>query len=321
MNKEKFIEQAHLYLMNEIDTDQKIEFENLILENDDLHKEFESIKNLYEAITKNRPAEADEQLLVSARNNLMRSIRSEQSTVSVKNKILDWLKNIFVTNYKLSFGGISLLIVGFLAGYLIFSVSLQKPLLQSINSVDLDNLFENTTKITNIRFPNPFSESGEIEIAFDAVKPISYKGTADDPLIQKLLATALVTENNPGLRLKTVNTISSQLKSESISIDPKIKSSLITAMQVDENPAVRKEALNALTKFPFDEEIRNAFLFVLSNDNNSGMRVSAINALAELKIQGKTLDDKIIEVLSRKAEYDESDFIRIRAASLVKEIY
>lgn len=321
MNKEKFIEQAHLYLMNEIDADQRIEFENLILENNDLHNEFESIKNLYEAITKNHPAEADENLLVSARNNLMRSIRNEHNTVSVKNKFLDWLKNIFITNYKLSFGGVGLLVVGFLAGYLIFSVGPQKPLLQSTNSVDLDNLSDNSTKITNIRFPNPFSESGEIEIAFDAVKPISYKGTADDPMIQKLLATALVTENNPGLRLKTVNTISSQLKSESISIDPKIKSSLITAMKVDENPAVRKEALNALTKFPFDEEIRDAFLFVLSNDNNSGMRVSAINALAELKIQGKTLDDKIIEVLSRKAEYDESDFIRIRAASLVKEEY
>lgn len=306
--------------MNELDENERTELENLMLENDELHNEFESIRELYSAITKSRPVESDEKLLVSARNSLMRTIRKESETVSAKNKIIEWLKNIFVVNYKLSFGGVGLLVVGFLAGYLIFSVGPQPPMLQSGDSINLDNASESSTKITNIRFPNPFSENGEIEIAFDAVKPISYKGTADDPMIQKLLATALVTESNPGLRLKTVNTISSQIESENISVDPKVKSSLITAMKVDDNPAVRREALNALMKFPFDEEIRDAFLFVLSNDNNSGMRVSAINALAELKVQGKSLDEKIIEVLSRKAQNDESDFIRIRAASLVKEV-
>lgn len=320
MNKEKFIEQAHLYLMNELDENERIEFENIMLENDELRNEFESIKVLFNTITENRPVEVDEKLLVSARNSLLRSLRNETETISVKNKIIEWLKNIFVSNYKLAFGGIGMMIIGIVVGYLVFSVGPQQPMIQTSNPVNLDNLTNSSTKITNIRFPSPFSENGEIEIAFDAVKPISYKGTADDPMIQKLLATALVTESNPGLRLKTVNAISSQIESESISVDPKVKTSLITAMEVDENPAVRREALNALIKFPFDDKIRDAFLFVLSNDNNAGMRISAINALAELKVQGKSLDEKIIEVLSRKAQYDESNFIRIRAASLVKEV-
>ena len=99
-----------------------------------------------------------------------------------------------------------------------------------------------------------------------------------------------------------------------------MKNALITALEVDENPAVRKEALNTLMKLPFDTDIRDAFLFVLSNDRNSGMRVAAINALAQLKIEGTSLDDKILNVLNSKAENDKSDFIRLRAASLVQEV-
>jgi HEAT repeat protein len=129
-----------------------------------------------------------------------------------------------------------------------------------------------------------------------------------------------VNEKNPGLRLRTVNTISSQLETEKFNADPKIKNALITALKIDDNPAVRREALNALIKFPFDGEIRDAYLFVLSNDHNSGMRVAAINALAQLKVEGTSLDDKILNVLNRKAENDESDFIRLRAASLVREV-
>lgn len=320
MDREKFIEQAHLYLMDELAQKEKIEFENEMMENSEFGKEFESIKQIYNAFTASRPAEADEKLLTSARNSLMRAIRSEIAKPTVKEKVIEWLKNIFVTNYKFALGSFAMMLVGLFIGYFLFSSS-DMPMIETSRSVNVDNITDGSTKITNIRFPSPFSEGGEIEIAFDAVKPISYKGTADDPVIQKLLATALVTQSNPGLRLKTVNAISSQIESENFNHDPKTKSSLITAMKVDENPAVRREALNALIKFPFDDEIRDAFLFVLSNDRNSGMRVSAINALAELKVQGKSLDEKIINELNRKAQYDESDFIRIRAASLVKEVY
>lgn len=321
MNKEKFIEQTHLYLMNELEEGDKIGFENIICENDELRGEFESIKQLYEGITENRPQSVNEQLLVSARNNLMRTIRADEIKIPAKEKIIEWFKNIFVVNYKLALGGSGMIVIGVFIGYLFFSSSvMQRQMIETPYSINVDNIENSGVKISNIKIPTSITGGGEIEISFDAIKPISYKGTADDPFVQRLLANALVTESNPGLRLRTVNTIASQAESVSFKPDPKVKDALITALKVDENPAVRKEALNVLMKFPFDEEIRDAFLFTLSNDRNSGMRVSAINALAQLKIQGTSLDDKIINVLSRKAEHDESDFIRLRAASLVKEV-
>jgi hypothetical protein len=323
MNKEKFIEKAQLYLMEELEHNEKIEFENLILENNELRAEFESIKQMFETFTTSRPVETDEKLLVAARTDLMRSIRNEAAKLTPKEKILEWLKNIFVVNYKLSFGSLTLIFVGVFVGYFLFYKSAGPQIATDSKSIDLDNVQSYETKISNIKLPNPFFEGGEIEVFFGGTggaSPISYKGTADDPVIQRALATALTTQENPGLKLRTVNTIASQIELDRIIPDPKVKVALITAMKTDKNPAVRKEALNVLIKFPFDLEVRDAFLYVLSNDTNSGLRVSAINALANLKVQGNSLDDKIINVLNRKAESDESDFIRLRAASLIKEV-
>lgn len=323
MNKEKFLEQAELYLMNELEQNERIRFENMMLESDELKSEFDSLKTMFESFTSNRPEEVDEKLLVSARNNLMRSLRNEAAKKTAKDKIVEWFKNIFVVNYKLSFGSLTLVIVGVFVGYFLFYKSAGYQVEPNSKSVDLDNVQSYETKISNIKIPNPFFEGGEIEVLFGGVggtSPISYKGTPDDPVIQRALATALITQENPGLKLRTVNTIASHIESEQFIPDPKVKYALITAMKNDKNPAVRKEALFVLNKFPFDEEVRDAFLYVLSNDSNSGLRVSAINALANLKVQGNSLDDKIINVLNRKAESDESDFIRLRAASLIKEV-
>lgn len=322
MNKEKFIEQAQLYLMDELNQSEKIEFENLIMENEELKREFDSIKQMFESFTTSRPEEVDEKLLVSARNNLMRSIRNEAVKETASEKILKWLKNIFIVNYKLSFGSLTLVVIGVFVGYFLFYSSNQQIATVS-KSVDLDNISQYETGVSNIRIPNPFLKGGEIEVIFGGTggtSPISYKGTADDPIIQRALATALVTQENPGLKLRTVNTLASTVQSDQFIPDPKVKSALITAMKNDKNPAVRREALNVLQKFSFDQEIRDAYLYVLSNDSNSGLRVAAINALANLKVHGNSLDEKIINVLNKKAENDDSDFIRLRAASLIKEV-
>jgi HEAT repeat protein len=120
--------------------------------------------------------------------------------------------------------------------------------------------------------------------------------------------------------LRSLNTLIKQSKKSEFKPDLKVRDALISAMKVDENPAVRREALRALLKYPVDDKIRDGFLFVLSHDTNSGLRVAAINALLDLNIQGKSLDKKILEELNKKAETDDNDYIRLRAASLLREV-
>lgn len=321
MNKEEFLELAQLYLLNELSDDQAKLFESELNKSLEWRAEFNSLKNLFEDFTRAAPGKCSDELLSSARNNLNYNIRREYSKERVGEKTRSWLSNFFLFNYKLALGGAAMLFIGFALSYLIFGSNYQdKPIIEASRTINVDDFGKGDIKYSNIKIPTNITGGNEIEISFDAIKPINYKASADDPLIRHLLASSLVTEKNPGIRLRTLNAITSQLEVPTFSEDPKIKAALITALKVDGNPAVRKEALTALLKFKFDSETRDALLFVLSNDRNSGLRVASINALAQMKIEGVSLDEKIINVLNRKAANDESDFIKLRAASLVKEV-
>ena len=320
MKNKNLSELIQLYVVGEINEEEKILVENALLENDDLKEEYENMKKLFDAFSESRPDPISDKQVDKARAELMRTLRAEADKVALLDKIVDGAKDLLFTNYKIAFSSAATLVIGIFVGYFLFAKGpVQTQMINSNPVVDVDNLDESDLQISNIRLKSPFSEDGQIEFSFDAIKPISYTGSADDAFTRKLLAQALLTADNPGVRLKTVNTIARQSKKNFVP-DPKVKEALITTLKLDENPGVRREALNVLMKYPLDENTRDAFLFVLQNDKNSGMRVAAINALVDWKEQGRSIDNEIKNVLNKKAETDQNDFIRIRAASLLKEV-
>jgi hypothetical protein len=319
MNDKRYNELMQIYLLNEISAEEKIELENYLLENDKAKKEFEEMKKLHRTFASNRPVPLSDRVLDESRQTLLRRIRAEETQESGFTKFINSIKNIFAANYKYALSGVATLAVGLFLGYMFFSPSQPRLMVEDQNQFDIDKIRNGGIDISNIRFNNQFADNGDIEFSFNAVKPVTYKGNISDELTLKLLAMALISSDNPGIRLKSLNTIASQTV-KNITPDAKIKSSMISALKTDENAGVRKEALNILMKYPFDDEIRDAFLFVLQNDRNSGMRVAAINALTDLKQQGKSIDQEIRNVLSKQAESAENNFIRLRAASLLQEV-
>lgn len=320
MNKKDLKELIQLYVVGDLNEEDKLLVENVMLENDELKNEYENLKKLYEVFSQNRPAPISDKLVDKARAEFMRSVKAEAAKVSLSDKIAGAVKDFLFVNYKLAFSSMATLVVGIFLGYFLFAKGpVQTQFANSGKVIDVDNFEESDLQISNIRLKSPFTDEGIIEFSFDAIKPISYTGNADDEFTRKLLAQALLTAENPGVRLKTMNTIAMQSQRNFIP-DSKVKNALITTLKVDENPGVRREALNVLMKYPMDDQMRDAFLFVLQNDKNSGMRVAAINALVDWKEQGRSIDDEIRNVLNKKAETDQNDFIRIRAASLLKEV-
>lgn len=317
MNNERFQELISLYLYDELTEDQSTELESMMLESDEYMSEYESAKAFKAALAGSKPEQPTERDLTEARNNLMRTIRHMDAETAKPNPFAGLL-SFFGTNYKTALGLAATLVIGIFLGKAFFS---QPALTQTENIIDVDNYNRDDVKISNIRFDQKITEDGKLEFTFDAVKPVKYTGTLNDEFAQQLLARALLTGNNPGTRLKTVNTIAMQTKKqENFVPDTKVKSALLSALKVDPNPAVRKEAINVLLKYPFDNEIRDGLLYVLSNDENSGLRVAAINALAELKHQGKSIDNEIKNALNTSVEQEENNFIRLRAASILKEV-
>jgi HEAT repeat protein len=102
-------------------------------------------------------------------------------------------------------------------------------------------------------------------------------------------------------------------------MNPKVKSALISALKNDNNPGVRMESLKTLLNLPFDNEINESLLYVLQHDKNSGLRIAAINGLASATLNGKTMDEQTLKVLNQKVKNDDNEYVRIRAASLLKE--
>jgi HEAT repeat protein len=144
------------------------------------------------------------------------------------------------------------------------------------------------------------------------------KGSLENPAIQKVLAQALINDQNTATRLRTVNTIADQ-SNKKVMADPDVKSALISAAEHDSNPGVRRQAVMTLLELPYDSEIKNCYLNVLTNDPNSAIRMMAINGLAAANLNGHPLDEEILKVLNQKSKNDDNAYVRIRAASLMKE--
>ena len=320
MDKKKFEELTQLYFLNELSEEKKTELENYILEDEDAKSEFESLRQLHSALVENRPKQIADDELFSMREQLLRNVKNIEPKISLTERISDWFSEIFYFNYQAAAGGIAAVCIGVLIGYFIFSSPAEEKFMgQSLDNFNPQEIEEKGLNISNIRFSDSFSEEGQIEFMFDAVKPLKFKGSVNDQTVQLLLAKALLTTKNPGVRIKTVNTLSS-LNESSAQIDPKVKKALLSSMIVDENPAVRREALSAISKFKFDAEIRDAVLEVLEKDDNSGLRVLAINILADKKLEDKSLDSVVKNVLNKKAASDDNDFIKLRAASILKGV-
>lgn len=317
MNKEKFKELAYLFLMNELEGSDKIKFENAILESDELKTEFEEIKSFFAIMAAGKPAIAEESLLFESRYALMRKIRNEQDQVTLASSFRTLIDNFLYKNYKFVFSVVFTIATGIFIGYLMFSKQPQQQLYTASEQPAGSVQVEKGLMLPEI---SPSNNDDRNEEKFDAIKPVIDKRRSYNPVTGKLLAASLISDPNPAFRLQTINKISEGRYVKSMGSDDKIKQALISALKGDSNPSVRREAFDVLSKYQKDELIQDAFLYVLSNDQNSGLRVRAIKALSEQKFKGQKLDDKTKTILSNKAETDKNGYVRIHAASILKEV-
>ncbi len=191
-------------------------------------------------------------LLQEAREDLRSAILAEPTRVSLWERFTNVIADALAPQYQIALGAAATIAVGFFfLGYIAFKSppssehELQLPV-QNASQASLSPKEEG--QITNVKFIDSGLNSDEVEFTFDAVMPVHMKGSVNDPKIQQVLAHALLNEQNPGTRLRSVNAIASQ---QSFTVDNDVKKALIMALKSDENPGVKKEAMKVLQKFPF----------------------------------------------------------------------
>lgn len=213
--------------------------------------------------------------------------------------------------------GAMALLVGLGAGYALFNHPEGGTALPLTTALSSSSTGQAGSQITAVRFVDADASDGEVELAFQAVRPMRLKGSPNDPAIQKLLAYALATEPNAGIRIQTVNTLAGSAHPE---IDAEIRSALMKVVQLDTNPGVRKKALQALTRFPMDDEIRSVLLLVLANDPNEGLRIDAINALLPAETEVGQEDPDMLDVLKTRMQFENNNYIRLRTKTALQEV-
>ncbi|HTP14031.1 MAG TPA: HEAT repeat domain-containing protein [Bacteroidota bacterium] len=311
-------ELLQLYLYDELSTEERRRVEATLSTSAEWKSELEALRKFHGLLAHAKPAEADERRLVEARNELRTAIRIERTRPSWKSKFAEFIEDSVFAQYKLALGGVVTVAAGFLLGYAVFASRV--PETGSLaNLATTVSAAEQPPQLANVRFIGQNNDNGTVELTFDAITPVHIKGNVNDPQIAKVLAQALVSERNPGVRLRTVSAISDQSTIQP-SVEKEVKTSLITVLKYDHNPGVRKEALKALQKFPIDDDVVEAVLYVLKNEKNTGMRIAAINCLDFSKLTGKSVDKDLLDLLKERMQSDDNNYIRIRGNAAFQEI-
>src|SRR5271166_5964343 len=139
-----------------------------------------------------------------------------------------------------------------------------------------------------------------VKVHYDRVLPESVQGPVSDPKLQDLLLYAAKSDQNPGVRLNSVDALSAKTD------DPRVRETLTYALRYDSNPGVRLHSLEGLSAFVKEDiRVRNAVLEALLNDSNLGVRSGALHSLEPVKT-----DSSVRMALQQLAKEDPSEYIR-----------
>lgn len=161
--------------------------------------------------------------------------------------------------------------------------------------------------ISSVRSVRPVS-SGEVQIVLDETRRRVVSGQLNDSNIQRLMLAAAHDENNPGVRVESVDI----LKSHSDSSE--IRGLLLNRVVQDPNPGVRLKALDGLKPFTGDPDVRKVLAQVLLQDDNPGVRIQAVDALTS------HADDNIVGVLQSVVQREDNSYVRRRCAKALKDM-
>ena len=109
--------------------------------------------------------------------------------------------------------------------------------------------------------------------------------------MQQTATMASLSQPTTSQRLKAINIINEQLKS-----DEKTINILINTFKSDENINVRMAAANALANYPEVEDVRTAFIESLENESDPALQITLINLLTQIQdSRAKKAFEKILE--------------------------
>jgi hypothetical protein len=319
MKHDQYKELLHLSFYNELNDEERSILEEHLKTCAECRTESEALRKLESVLVQAPRFQVNDQLLDEARRELRVALRLERAKRPFWSEWIDRLDVLSVPGLRLALGGVATLVVGFSIGYLVFFPGGDESVTRTMPGLNQATAQHSETRVSNFRLMQQVSDAGEVEFSFDMVTPVRMRGNVNDNAVQRVMAQALISDQNPGARLLTVNTLANQVEATKAP-DKEIKAALIQAMKLDANVGVRRQALKAIQKFQLDKDIKDALLFVLKNETNPGMRIDVINYLEQPVLTHKLVDQDILNGLKQSMQTDNNNYIRIRAKNVYEEV-
>jgi hypothetical protein len=166
--------------------------------------------------------------------------------------------------------------------------------------------FQPENVISSVRSVQPVT--GGVQIVLDETHRRVVSGQWNDSNIQQLMLAAAHDENNPGVRVESVDI----LKSHSDSSE--IRGLLLNRVLQDPNAGVRLKALDGLKPFTGDPDVQKVLAQVLLQDENPGVRIQAVDALTA------RANDNMVGVLQNVVRVEDNGYVRRRCEKALKDM-
>ncbi len=319
MKHKQFEEWLQLSLYYELSEQERVFLDNHLTTCERCRSDLEELKKLHGTLAHRQSVAVQESLLQDARRNLQLQIHAGAIRKSFWGGVKDVLDGILIPSVPVALGGVVMIAIGILVGYFVY----KSPSEKSLTTKQAAAIEAGESQITNIRFLDRDAQTGDVEFTFETITPVHIRGNINEEHVQKVLARALVSDQNAGTRLRAVNMIGTQTGQKQNHVpefDAEVKSALVTALLHDRNLGVRKEALNVLRNYLPDPVIVRAFLQVLSSEKNTGLKIAAINSLDLSQYENQPVNKEILEMFKNKAQSDDNSYIRIKAKTALQEV-
>ncbi|HVT93229.1 MAG TPA: HEAT repeat domain-containing protein [Bryobacteraceae bacterium] len=160
---------------------------------------------------------------------------------------------------------------------------------------------------SRVRYVEP-EASGKVRIVVEDARQRVLTGDPSDDKIRKLLMAATQDPADPGVRVESVNLLTSQSDSA------EVRRTMLWVLQHDSNAGVRLKALESLKASAGEPETREVLSKVLLTDKNPGVRTQAIDLLTQHK------GVQIVGILQELMRRDDNGYVRYRCERTLHEM-
>ncbi|RMF70011.1 MAG: hypothetical protein D6743_00905 [Calditrichaeota bacterium] len=308
MKKEKHLERLlPLYLYGELTGKEKEELEVHLKYCEQCSQALQEMKAFHGLLARQELAQPSPDALNAARGRLRERLRQERQRTTVRTLLTRFGR---LAQAPRMAAQIAVALVLFLLGLFVGQQANTGPgrLLES-EGAGLSRSPEALRPfISDVDLIQYDPKTREVTVRFRTLSEVALQGRPEDPMIRRVLAHAIRTENNPGYRLTAVKASSTARASA----DPELEDALIYAVERDTVPGVRLRAARVLRGMPMSDKIKRAFIRVLLKDENPALRMEALSALGNLD------ETDVVPILQDASRDDENAFVRLEAAKALE---